>query len=196
MHGIGVLCCVAWGVSVYARGAYIVLTRVGAPGRSASARSWACGGSSGRRRCSPAPHRAAGDRRLESRVDAYGTLLTGARGGTSPGCIIPQLAGQSGRLQCLAHMGMYSIIYQYKESKRGYLINQPEFGRAGEHSYKRVHPHAGPQTGRARESGSTVFYSPPSLITSVPAFGIGGSKFGCVTRRGTERVSSAPLLIA
>ena len=52
------------------------------------------------------------DRRLESRVDqdAYGTLLTGARGGTSPGCIIPQLAGQSGRLlQCLAHMGMYSI---------------------------------------------------------------------------------------
>ena len=37
------------------------------------------------------------DRRLESRVDAYGTLLTGARGGTSPGCIIPQWAGQSGR---------------------------------------------------------------------------------------------------
>ena len=29
------------------------------------------------------------DRRLESRVDAYGTLLTGARGGTSPGCILP-----------------------------------------------------------------------------------------------------------
>ena len=50
------------------------------------------------------------DRRLESRVDAYGTLLTGARGGTSPGCIVPRLAGQSGRLQCLAHMEMYSII--------------------------------------------------------------------------------------
>ena len=55
------------------------------------------------------------DPRLESRVDAYGTLLTAGRGGTGPGCIIPQLAGQSGRLQCLAHMRMYSItvLIQY-----------------------------------------------------------------------------------
>ena len=122
--------CAAWAVSVYARSAYIVLTRVCAPGRSASARSWACGGSSGRRRCSPAPHRAAGDRGSAARV-ARGRVRYvvdfGARGGTSPGCIVPRLAGQSGRLQCLAHMGMYStalllISVQRNQASGGYKI--------------------------------------------------------------------------
>ena len=100
------------------------------------------------------------DWRLESRVGAYGTLLTGARGGTSPGCIVPRLAGQSGRLQCLAHMGMYSIINI--STKKSSVVARSLAGRASTVTFGTTH------TGRAREAQARDSGSPGCVL--LPSF--------------------------